>query len=279
MMPRSGRAEAVPYSLSRWTDVPNAKWAWFKAALAEGKMQAFDPRTGVPDWWSLAPEETHSLVFWTKDPKTLARDHALLKMFHVEANVTITGWEEVEHGVPNTIDTCGWFAILSDRIGKDRVSWRFSPVPLLAETVLLDRFERIVRMVAGYTNRVYLSFLQPNDKIPETRDEAERLRIMTALANIALPAGIQVLLCNDDQTLSRSILPLPENLMQGVCVPPHTAGNGQAVPLAEPCGCAIMIDPFTINETCTYGCAYCYAADKTLAKKKRNTTKGLPVIR
>ena len=50
-------------------------------------------------------------------------------------------------------------------------------------------------------------------------------------------------------------------------------------PPSEGCGCVLMADPFTINESCTFGCQYCYAADKSLAPKKRNTTKGhLPVV-
>jgi hypothetical protein len=275
MTPRSGRAEAVPYSLSRWTDVPAAKWAWFKGALAQGAMQAIDPRTGVPEWWSLKPEETHSLVFWTKDPETLAREHSLLKLFHVEANITITGWEEVEHGAPSTFVACSAFNSLSKLIGADQMAWRFSPVPLPEP---LTRFAKIAELLRGHTNRVYLSFLQPNDKVPETRDADARVRIMHGLAEIASEMGMHVMLCNDDQTLARSGKSHP-NLSQGVCVPPRGQGKDRGVPVAEPCGCAVMVDPFTINETCTFGCTYCYAADKSLAEKKRNSTKGLPVIR
>lgn len=277
MPPRSGRTEGVPYSLSRWTDVPAAKWEWFKAALNKGSMQAIDPRVGVPEWWSLKPEETHSLVFWTKDPKTLAMHERLLRPFHVKAHVTITGWEEVEHGAPDSIEASYWFGLLREQLGAENVSWRFSPVPLVPD--ILDRFQLLCRNIggaAGNADRVYISFLQPNDRLPETRDAEERVRVMLEMAEVAERFGMRIILCNEDQTLVRTQAET-RNLSTGVCVPPGEFAGG--APPAEKCGCAIMVDPFTINETCTYGCAYCYAADKTLATKKRNTTRGLPIIR
>jgi sulfatase maturation enzyme AslB (radical SAM superfamily) len=81
----------------------------------------------------------------------------------------------------------------------------------------------------------------------------------------------------------------PNNLASGICesgerfavIPPVDPTNlltsvlrqERALPPREGCGCALAVDPFTINETCTMGCSYCYAADKSLASKKRNTTK------
>jgi hypothetical protein len=269
---RSGRAEGVPYSLSRWTDVPAAKWDWFKGALEKGSMQAFDPRTGVPDWWSLKPEETQALLFWTKDPKVLVQNERLLRPFHVKAHVTITSWEEVEHGAPDPIDAAFWFDLLGTHFGKENVSWRFSPVPLVPDVV--ERFKRLCDKT--WAKKVYISFLQPNDKIPETRDAEERVRLMVEMARVAADFGVHVILCNEDQTLVRALAGA-RNLSTGVCVPPGEFA--WTPPQAEKCGCAVMVDPFTINETCTFGCTYCYAADKTLAVKKRNSSKGLPVIR
>ena len=68
----SGVDEGVPYSLSRYTDVPNSKWAWFQSCLESKKMVAFDPRkASAPGVWSLQPEDTLGLVFWTKNPMNL----------------------------------------------------------------------------------------------------------------------------------------------------------------------------------------------------------------
>src|SRR5580698_706440 len=104
--PRSGAQEGLPYSLSRWTDVPAAKWGWFRAALAKGEMVAFDQRTGVPSTWSLRVKDTLGLVFWTKDPTNLVEDRACLEGFRVQVHVTITGWHEVEKGAPDLESAC-----------------------------------------------------------------------------------------------------------------------------------------------------------------------------
>ena len=101
---------------------------------------------------------------------------------------------------------------------------------------------------------------------------------MVEMAKIAKGYGMQVILCNEDSTLRR-VSELPENLSAGVCAPPEDfALPGLARPPSEGCGCVLMADPFTVNETCTMGCSYCYAADKTLAPKKRNTTRHLTVL-
>lgn len=274
---RSGLVEGIPYSFSRWTDVPAAKWAWFTQALAEGKMIAFDPRDAIPYEWSLKPEDTLGMVFWTKCPERLSRDYALIAPYRAKVHVTITGWAEVEHGAPSIEEATAATRRLSMQLGsREHIVWRFSPVPLVSDTV--RRFERIASSLEGFVSNVYLSFLQPNDKLPETRDQATRLGLMVEMANVARHRGIAVKLCNEDRTLAR-VDGLPDNLSAGVCAPPEDfAQPGLGRSPSEGCGCVLMADPFTINETCTLGCQYCYAADKSLAPKKRNTTKGLPVV-
>ena len=291
----SGRLEGLPYSLSRWTDVPAAKWPWFKAALASGSMMAFDPLTAIPGEWSLRPNDTLGLIFWTKDPTNIRKDLKLLLPRSLQVHVTITGWEEAEPGVPSWVNVAGETAMLADHIGKERIEWRFSPVPLIQErrvprqlaqgssltgTGLLDRFERIGRTLSGYVRTVYLSFLQPNDLIPETRDVGERVALMREMAAIAAGFGMQVRLCAEDRAL-QGAGDLPWNLAPGICSDASLWASNEPVGgfPKEGCGCVRAVDPFTINESCTMGCRYCYAGDVSLAEKKRNTTRKLPVVR
>lgn len=272
MEPRSGRAEAVPYSFSRWTDVPASKWPWFLERLSAGKVEAFDPRVGTPSWWSLKPEETHSLVFWTKDPTNLLKSLRALRSYHLKINFTITGWTEVEHGVPSTDEAIRLYQTLSRRVGRKKVSWRFSPVPLVRDVV--DRFDHIAHELKGYTKSVYLSFLQSNDRMPETRGRPVRVGTLERLASVAASHGIQVLLCNDDRPLWKSSR---LEALRGVCVSPESV-NGGPMPEAEKCGCSVMVDPFSFNEHCTMGCEYCYVSDRTLGGGKKNTTRSLLVV-
>src|SRR4051812_35454062 len=97
---RRGSVEGFPYSLSRWTDLPAAKWAWFREQLDAGSMVAMDPRTGLPDRWSLHPVDTLGLVFWTRNPRNLVRDADALSGHRKVVHFTLTGWHEVEPRAP-----------------------------------------------------------------------------------------------------------------------------------------------------------------------------------
>lgn len=274
MQLRSGKSEAVPYSLSRWTDVPAAKWAWFKASLADGEMLAFNPRDVIPSRWSLRPEDTHALVFWTKDPSNLIRDRRLFLGHRVHVHVTVTGWAEVEKGAPNLIEGTVLLQRTAMAFGAEHVSWRFSPVPALPDDDVLDRFKRIAAVAApAGVREAYVSFLQANDLFPEPRDKPSRIALLGKLAAVAAEFGVSVRLCNDDKMLTG--VDTAPNLSPGVCVPPE---HFDGAPTTEPCGCVIMADPFTINESCTFGCTYCYAADREVSSRKKNTTR-LPVLR
>jgi hypothetical protein len=254
---KTGVEENLPYSFSRWTDVPAAKWSWFRDRLAEGSFAGIDPRSGVPAHWSLSPEDTLGLTFWTKDPRNLLRDHRLLREYDkVEVHVTVTGWEEVEKGAPDLDEACDM--LVGTSCTFPRTHWRFSPVPLLPHEEVIGRFVRILDKIRGSRIRdVYLSFLQSNDLMVETRDREARLALMGELAARAQVHGMRVLLCNEDRTLYR-VDGLPSNLRPGVCAPARAFGlPGHEAPPSEGCGCVLMVDPFTINESCTLGCTYC----------------------
>ena len=274
---RSGLVEGLPYSLSRWTDVPAAKWSWMKDALKAGRMVAFDPRNAIPSEWSLRPEDTLGLVFWTKDPTNIILEKHLFEEYSLKVHVTVTGWGEVERGAPDIRKGADMLALAADQLGPENVSWRFSPVPNVPDVV--ERFEQILGIAAYYGVRsVYLSFLQTNDLMAESRSDAERLNVLNQIAKVGDTKGVRVLLCNEDRLLARRSN-LHRNLSSGVCAPPEDfALPNRNLPLSEGCGCVLMVDPFTVNETCTMGCSYCYAADQTLSPKKRNTTRSLTVL-
>ncbi len=239
----------------------------------QGWMVGFGPEC-VPEKWSLLPEDTLGLLWWTKDPSNLLGNAELLKQYRQKIHVTVTGWEEVEKGAPSLVEGGKLLQRTAREFGPENVVWRFSPVPVVYDVV--RRFNRLLRYASDAgLHEVFLSFLQTNDMVPETRSENRRSQLLLDLAERADWWGLSVRLCNEE----RMAVPGRGNLSKGVCAPPEAFSRpGTEATPSEGCGCGMAVDPFTINESCTFGCRYCYAADKTLSDKKRNTTR-LPVVR
>lgn len=235
-------------------------------------MMAFDQRTSVPAKWSLKPEDTLGLMFWTKDPENLIQDAALLKPYRVKVHVTVTGWSEVEKGAPSLYEGAKKLCRAAEVFGPENVIWRFSPVPVLLDVV--TRFRAIAAMAgdAGI-KKVFVSFLQENDRVPEPRTVSQKTSLLQQFASEGWFYGVKVLLCNDDRALNVKGY---RNLDLGVCAPPEDFSTEKQE--VDTCGCGFSVDPFTINESCSFGCQYCYAGSVETAPKKRNTTK-LTVLR
>lgn len=279
---RCGREEGLIYSFSRWTDLPAAKWPWFQERLEEGWFVGINPRTALPGKWSLKPEDTLGLVFWTRDPTNLIRNAKLLQDYPLVIHMTVTGWHEVEKGAPDMTRALFLLEQAVEKFGPDKIVWRFSPVPLVDDAV--ERFQKMAAAAESLgLQEVYVAFLQENDYLPETRPMRVRREL---LHHLAASTKLRVRLCAE-QTSTWINTQTPANLGIGVC-----EDGGRFVSLGgtqsrgfsprelpiEGCGCALAVDPFTINESCVFGCAYCYAADEKLTPHKRNTTKRhLPV--
>lgn len=266
---RRGIAEGLPYSLSRWTDLPAAKWDWFKDQLSAGSMVAMDPATGMPDRWSLDPADTLGMIFWTRNCRNLLLESSSISAYRKVVHFTLTGWHEVERRAPGIEEGLELLGSAVETFGVDNVTWRFSPVPLVEDIV--QRFTRLAAKVESFgLDRVYLSFLQQNDWMQETRTGEQRREL---LARLAASTSLLLVLCNEDQeTLAPS---QSLRLRSGIC---EDGSRFYPQGKREGCGCALAVDPFSMNEACSMGCKFCYSANIASSPKKRNTTK-LMVIR
>jgi hypothetical protein len=270
----SGRELNFPYSLSRWTDIPIDKWDFFKEIMKKREMLGWHPEQMIPYRWSLKPDDTLGLIFWTKDPTNVMFEGLQDRGYKVKVHVTVTGWEEVEGKAPPIQKAATTLAMAYKLLGENSVIWRFSPIPMLPQDELIRRFHLILARTSDYqVKRVYASFLQVNDLIPETRSESERLNILIQMGEVAQQYGVKVLLCNEDQLLVENPN-LHPNVGSGVCAPPEDfALPKRAKPPSEGCGCVLMVDPFCANESCSVGCNYCYVADRSMSPRRMDSGK------
>jgi len=274
--PWSGKAEKLPYSFSRYTDLPAHKWEWFSRRLDAGWFFGVDPRNSLPSKWSLTPEDTLGLIFWTREPTNLIRHQELLKPFQSVIHMTATGWSEVEAGAPTLEQSVVLMRQLVAAFGVENVVWRFSPIPIVED--VLERFVKLAKAVEELGGKeVFTTFLQDNDHMVEPRTKVQRQEL---LKQMAAETSLRVLLCNEDSVILDPSG--PSHLARGICEDGQRFAAGFEGRLeTDTCGCALAIDPFTINESCCFRCSYCYAAHQATSPKKRNTTKSqrkLPVI-
>jgi len=210
-------------------------------------MYGIDPLTAMPERWSLRPEDTLGMVFWTRDGRNLVRHQKLLEPYQKVVHFTLTGWQEVEHKAPNIEQGLSYLKDLVGVFGAENVFWRFSPIPAVSDVV--ERFKRIAEGVQEIgLKEVYVAFLQTNDLWEERRDGLNRSLILAQMAKAA--PDLEILLCREDTTM----LGQHPNLRPGICEP---GTRFHPNPQTEGCGCALAVDPFTLNESCIFGCEYC----------------------
>lgn len=255
-------------SASRRTDIPAFFFDWFLETLERGMVQVTNPYN--PRHTKVIPlshETVDAFVFWTKDPSYLLIPHPLLDPYPWIVLVTLTPYsEEWEPAFPNKDFLIQQFQRLSDRIGTERVVWRYDPIILTSVSTAgwhREMFERIARKISGYTNRCIVSFVTPYRKNRAflTRvgwtnpDPEERISLLEDLRELAQRESIQLVTCADP------LSPWPGACIDGELLS-RVVGKELALkkdPSQRPaCLCRKSVDIGTYG-TCKGGCLYCYA--------------------
>ncbi len=157
-------AAPVIISASRSTDIPAFYAKWFFNRLAKGYCVWYNPFNRQKMYVSFA--RCKVIVFWTKNPKPiLPYLHELDERgIHYYFQVTLNDYadEEFEPNVPSVEERIRSFRELSERVGHERVIWRFDPLmitPTLTPRTLLSRIWKIGNRLKGYTDKLVFSFV------------------------------------------------------------------------------------------------------------------------
>ena len=153
----------VIVSASWATDIPAFYPEWFINRLRQGYTKWINPFNGKPQYVSF--DKTRVIVFWTEDAEPMIPslkeidDRGINYYFLFTVNdYEKEGLEPKVRKLSKRIDT---FRRLSERIGKDRVIWRFDPLILtdkITVDVLLDKVYGVGNQNADYTNKLVISF-------------------------------------------------------------------------------------------------------------------------
>ncbi|GFM38215.1 DUF1848 domain-containing protein [Desulfovibrio psychrotolerans] len=154
----------VILSASRSTDIPAFYSEWFVKRLHDGFIRwknPFNQKMHYVDLSSVA-----GVVFWSKNPKPIFPYLKILDDRKIDYyfQYTVNDYEVdgFEPGVPRLKDRIDTFKRLSDKLGKDRVIWRFDPI-CLSDTISVHTIiEKIVKVgdeIADYTEQLVISFV------------------------------------------------------------------------------------------------------------------------
>jgi hypothetical protein len=284
---RGIEAEAVApviISASRSTDIPAFYGSWFMKRLEAGYVRWVNPWNGRSSYVSL--REVRLIVFWTKNPAPFLphlreiEGSGIPYYFHFSLN-DYEG-ENLEPGVPPLAERIATFRRLSDKIGRERVLWRFDPLvvtPSLSPERLLARIRTVGDNLTGYTDRLTIGFMTDYAKTQRNLRRAgiastgwsgaEKTTFMVCLAEYLAGRNISGVTCAEesnngesgitagkciDDRLARSLWGNDRRLADFLDVYANSKDTGQR----KGCRCLPAKD-IGRYDTCGHACRYCYA--------------------
>ena len=152
-------------SVSRRTDIPNYYSQWFYNRIKEGFVYVRNPmNTHQVSRIEITPDVVDCIVFWTKNPEPMMERLEELSAYHYYFQFTLTGYgRDMEPGIPHKREKMiPVFQALSDRIGKEKVIWRYDPIIFsqrYTPEYHLKAFEQIAMALKGFTEKCVISFV------------------------------------------------------------------------------------------------------------------------
>ncbi|MDU2063803.1 MAG: DUF1848 domain-containing protein [Sporomusaceae bacterium] len=189
-------------SASRATDIPAFHSEWFMNRLNAGYVKWMNPFHASHSQY-VSFEKTRVIVFWTKNPRPIITylDDISNKGLKFYFTFTVNDYEAegLEPNVPPLHERINTFIELSNKIGKERVIWRFDPLILtdsLDISTLLARVEKVGDSLYQYTDKLVISFadIQGYPKVQKNLKRAGiEYKVFTNEAILEMAKGIQAI--------------------------------------------------------------------------------------
>lgn len=149
-------------SASRSTDIPAFYADWFFNRLEIGYSVWKNPFNGCKSYVSY--DKTRFIVFWSKNPRPLLDYLHILERRNIKCYIQFTLNDYEKEGLENVpmlenrIET---FKLLTNRLGKGSVVWRFDPM-ILTDDISIDdlllKVQKIGDQLMGYTEKLVFSY-------------------------------------------------------------------------------------------------------------------------
>ncbi|HEX2959729.1 MAG TPA: DUF1848 domain-containing protein [Chitinispirillaceae bacterium] len=285
----------VIITASRSTDIPGLYGDWFVNRLKKGYVAWRNPFNGQTQYISF--EKTRCIVFWTKNPAPFFKYLKTIEKMGIGVlfQVTVNDYEaeHLEVNIPPLQNRMDSIIELSQRIGKEKVLWRFDPL-ILSEKIsiseLLKKVAGVGDVVYTHVGRLTISFLSPYKKVLRNLKpfgvyqitEQDKETIASGISDQNRKWNLPLFSCAEPGDLSRF------GIYHGSCVDASLIATcygsdsslrdffkiSIAIDLfgneikkmkvvkdsgqREDCGCCLSKD-VGMYDTCSHGCVYCYA--------------------
>ncbi len=260
-------------SVSRRTDIPAFYHEWFLNRIKEGFVVIKNPKNEHQiRKVNLDPEVVDSIVFWTKNPGPMIPYLDELNSYSYYFLYTINPYDRnIEKDLPAIDKRLRMFKTLSEKIGKNRIVWRYDPIIFSKEWDVdyhIEQFDILSDILKYYTDTVIISFLQfyrvHRKSLLERGfrepDSDEVRKVCVEIVNLCKKKGLKVQSCAEEKNL------IPFGVFPGKCVDDERISGllgekikGKTDPsLRNKCLCIESIDVGAYN-SCLYDCIYCYA--------------------
>ena len=267
-------------SASRRTDIPACYAEWFCNRIREGYVLVRHPVNARQiRRVSLRPDSVDGIVFWTKNPLPLLDRLSQLDGYVYYVQFTLNAYgQDLERGVPSKGKVIiPAFQRLADRIGPERVIWRYDPILFNATYTMAHHvryFEVLATRLAGYTRTCTISFLDTYRHTAGRLDELgvqagtseQQCMLASQLADIARSYGLAIQSCVETMDLQAYGIQharcIDDRLFEKLIGRPFQGSKDAHQRRA--CGCVESVDIGAYN-TCRNGCRYCYATFSTQA--------------
>lgn len=270
-------------SCSRRTDIPAFYSEWFINRIREGFVLVRNPMNARQvRRISLLPSDVDCIVFWTKNPAPFLDKLNLLCDYNYYFQFTLTPYDkDIEPNLAPKREIVDTFLELSQKIGKERIIWRYDPIILSQSMNIeyhIEQFNGLARRLSGYTEKCVISFLDSyrhigsrmSDLSIRPPDDSEVCELTKGIVKIAAAHEIKVETCAEKIDLAHL------GIEHGKCIDDRliTKLTGRNLKIEkdkyqrELCGCVTSCDIGEYN-TCGHHCVYCYA-NVSPNKVKRN---------
>ena len=270
-------------SASRRTDIPAFYTQWFMNRIQAGYCTVPNPfnRKQI-SYVSLKPDDVEVIVFWTRNPSPLIPLLEELDQLGYHSYFQYTVMDNpraLDQNTPGLNGAIRTFKTLADRVGPQRVIWRYDPIVFTHQTGVnfhIETYQKIVEELRGFTQRSVISVVdiyrkaskrlrdlqsQGMEVVPyEGKSSKNFDKMMHSLARLAAENQMEIQSCAEELDLS------PYGIQPGKCIDDgyiHQIFGIEVGQKKDPsqraeCGCVVSKD-IGMYDTCIFGCQYCYA--------------------